>query len=376
MSQLRKSLTFSASQRRGVLLLFVIIGLTAAGVYLVRMDEARELPPAFPALTDSMSGTTGYSTASFQEKNTPQALDINQADSARWEQMPGIGPVLAARIVKYRDAIGGFEQVADLQKVYGLPAETYDKLLPYLRISPYAGVQAAAPAPVAAAPLDLNKATADELASLPGIGPVLSARIVKYRDAIGGFTSVDQLQKVYQLSPETYTAVSPRVFVAAPPPPDLLAEASTVAQSTPEQRTRSIAAPAAAGQRADLNVADSAALTAVPGIGPVLAARIVKYRKIIGGFVHKEQLRQVYGMSAENYDRMAPFLDISPTTIPRKDLNRISEKTLAYYLSADEAKNLISQRTRLGRFESWEEIQEVSSLPADRINFMKQYFTL
>ncbi|MDX1907126.1 MAG: helix-hairpin-helix domain-containing protein [Bacteroidia bacterium] len=374
MSQLRKSLTFSASQRRGVLLLFVIIGLTAAGVYLVRMDEARELPPAFPALTDSMSGSTGHSTASFQEKNTPQALDINQADSARWEQMPGIGPVLAARIVKYRDAIGGFEQVADLQKVYGLPAETYDKLLPYLRISPYAGVQAAAPAPVAAAPLDLNKATADELASLPGIGPVLSARIVKYRDAIGGFTSVDQLQKVYQLSPETYTAVSPMVFVAAPPPPDLIAEAAPVA--SPEQRTRSITAPAAAGQRADLNVADSAALTAVPGIGPVLAARIVKYRKIIGGFVHKDQLRQVYGMSAENYDRMAPFLDISPTTIPRKDLNRVSEKTLAYYLSADEAKNLIGQRTRLGRFESWEEIQEVSGLPADRINFMKQYFTL
>ncbi len=45
-------------------------------------------------------------------------------------------------------------------------------------------------------PVDLNRATADELTRLPGIGPVLAARIVAARDARGPFSSVDDLRRV------------------------------------------------------------------------------------------------------------------------------------------------------------------------------------
>lgn len=44
--------------------------------------------------------------------------------------------------------------------------------------------------------LNLNRASAKDLEELPGIGPVLAARIVEYRSSNGSFTSVDELAKV------------------------------------------------------------------------------------------------------------------------------------------------------------------------------------
>lgn len=91
--------------------------------------------------------------------------------------------------------------------------------------------------------------------------------------------------------------------------------------------------------RVDLNAADSTELQKVSGIGPVLSKRIVKYRKLIGGFTDKSQLKKVYGLSPENYDRIAgqvyvdttgpAFLELSAFEAPprppdSKDYNRPS----------------------------------------------------
>jgi Helix-hairpin-helix motif len=60
--------------------------------------------------------------------------------------------------------------------------------------------------------LDLNDCDSAALESLPGIGPVLSVRIIKYRNLLGGYASRDQLKEVYGLSEETFELISPRVF--------------------------------------------------------------------------------------------------------------------------------------------------------------------
>ncbi len=59
-----------------------------------------------------------------------------------------------------------------------------------------------------ARPIELNKCDTSELVSLPGIGPVLSARIIKYRTLLGGYASVEQLKEVYGLPPETFEKIS------------------------------------------------------------------------------------------------------------------------------------------------------------------------
>ncbi|MEN3001007.1 MAG: helix-hairpin-helix domain-containing protein [Armatimonadota bacterium] len=62
-------------------------------------------------------------------------------------------------------------------------------------------------------PLDLNRATAEELEALPGIGPVLAARIVEYRQQRGRFQSVDELLDVHGIGPKRLEQIRPYVTV-------------------------------------------------------------------------------------------------------------------------------------------------------------------
>ena len=87
---------------------------------------------------------------------------------------------------------------------------------------PAAAAPAPAPraaAPSAAGPLDLNSATVAELDGLPGIGPVLAARIVAHRDAHGPYRAPEDLLAVRGIGPRLLERLGPRVTVRAPRSP-------------------------------------------------------------------------------------------------------------------------------------------------------------
>ncbi|MFF4651921.1 helix-hairpin-helix domain-containing protein [Streptomyces sp. NPDC001380] len=78
------------------------------------------------------------------------------------------------------------------------------------------GSPAAPPPPGAAGgrptvPVSLNTASAEQLDSLPGVGPVLAGHIVEYREAHGGFTALDQLQQVAGIGARKYADLRPLV---------------------------------------------------------------------------------------------------------------------------------------------------------------------
>ena len=62
---------------------------------------------------------------------------------------------------------------------------------------------------------DINEATVDDWDALPGFGPVLSRRTVKFREALRGFASVDQLHMVYGLDSATVLGVRGRLHADA-----------------------------------------------------------------------------------------------------------------------------------------------------------------
>ena len=61
-------------------------------------------------------------------------LDLNQASAEEWAQLPGIGAVLSRRIVKFRDALGGFASLNQLHQVYGLDSAVIERVKPSLRL--------------------------------------------------------------------------------------------------------------------------------------------------------------------------------------------------------------------------------------------------
>jgi competence protein ComEA len=69
------------------------------------------------------------------------------------------------------------------------------------------------PTPRPRFPIDLNRASAEELEQLPGIGPVLAARIVELRRQRGRFQSVEELLDVHGIGPKRLEQIRPYVVV-------------------------------------------------------------------------------------------------------------------------------------------------------------------
>ena len=72
--------------------------------------------------------------------------------------------------------------------------------------------------PAAGVPIDLNRASAHELDALPGIGPVLAARIVEHREREGRFRRPEELLVVRGIGPRLFARLRPLV-TAGPPMP-------------------------------------------------------------------------------------------------------------------------------------------------------------
>jgi competence protein ComEA len=177
-------------------------------------------------------------------------IDLNRATRAELLQIPGIGPALAERIDDYRRE-HGFHSVEDLRKVKGIGPATFERirgwvcvasdplddpaLAPTVRRSAYTpddqptGMGRNEPSrgatkkeAVLATPIDINRASAEELQRLSGIGPALSQRIIDER-AKRPFKSVDDLRRVSGIGPKTLERLRPSITVTPPAPENQLA---------------------------------------------------------------------------------------------------------------------------------------------------------
>lgn len=78
------------------------------------------------------SKTAKSQTATDAKKQIAHDVNINTADKKLLTQLPGIGPVTADAILKYRDTNGQFKSIDELTKIKGIGDKTLAKLKPYL----------------------------------------------------------------------------------------------------------------------------------------------------------------------------------------------------------------------------------------------------
>jgi len=74
------------------------------------------------------------------------------------------------------------------------------------------------PTATAAAPVNLNTATAEQLATIPGVGPKMAERIIDYRQKNGGFKKVEDLMNVSGVGEKSFLKMKPLITVTAPKP--------------------------------------------------------------------------------------------------------------------------------------------------------------
>ena len=129
---------------------------------------------------------------------------------------------------------------------------------------------------------DINTADEAQLRTIKGIGEVLSARIVKFRDKLGGFVRPGQYEQVYGLRPEVVDRLKQRTYIS----------------------------PNFRPQRLNINTADVKILAAHPYLTYQQAQAIVRYREQHGPFPHLEALKDLVLMDAATLEKSKPYLVI------------------------------------------------------------------
>ena len=138
-------------------------------------------------------------------------------------------------------------------------------------------------------PVDLNTADADELQQLPGIGPVLSLRIIADREANGPFQNPQDITRVFGLGNKKYASIK-----------DLIIASHQEGRVT---RAKKIS-------KLNLNTAAQLELESLPGIGPAKALRIIEYREKDGGFQRVEELMEVWGIGPKTYESLKNLVSV------------------------------------------------------------------
>ncbi len=134
---------FTPSEQRAVLLLLSTFGLGIVVWWYRASQPPPEINPAELAAFENFLRTVSRDSLhspSRASTQTPSALaptarvDLNAATYNELVKLPGIGPVMAKRILEFRATNGRFKRLQDLRKVKGIGAKTYEKLAPWLMV--------------------------------------------------------------------------------------------------------------------------------------------------------------------------------------------------------------------------------------------------
>jgi competence protein ComEA len=151
--------------------------------------------------------------------------------------------------------------------------------------------------------VDVDVASASELARLPRIGPRLAKVIVADREAHGAFGSLAGLDRVAGVGPGLLKVVAPHVaFSGTCRGEACVARGSGPPGALPSGEARLSGEAGLAPT--DINSATIAELDALPGVGPAKAAAILQYRKQHGPFTTVEELGRVPGFGAAAVSRL------------------------------------------------------------------------
>ncbi len=269
-------LGFSRRERRSTFILLIIICLIIMLRYIV---PEKNIAIEYIPVGDSEIEISSAASRPKGDMRKPFSFDPNTASYDTLLKI-GLTSKTAGTLIKYRNKGGKFRNSSDLKKVYGINDSQASKLMPYVKVKNdsfpkqrgYTYIERKKM-------LEINSCDSASLVSLPGIGPVLASRIIKYRHLLGGFASIDQLKDVYGLPVETYDLIKGRLQV------DTLAI-----------------------NRININSADYKTLARLPYIEKFEVTSILKYRELKGNISGINELTENKLIGVEKAVKVRSYL--------------------------------------------------------------------
>lgn len=296
MSLLREFFYLRKSDRKVILTLLCLIVIALAVIIITGGEQQTNGLTAADSVVDNRDDYVlpvkrGY----YVEPRKVErfCFDPNTADSTQLLRL-GLQPWQVRNIYKYRAAGGAYTRPEDFARLYGLSRKQYRELKPYIRISAdyqpansnqlyaYEPIESRDTIryPVKIQPLErvsLNKSDTLLLRKVPGIGSHFAAKIVNYRNRLGGFYSVRQLLEI-----EDFPETAVKFFII----PD-------------DEVTRKL----------NINRLSLNELKRHPYINFYQAKAITDYRRLHGPIKSLQDLRLSRDFPQEAIDRLLPYVE-------------------------------------------------------------------
>jgi DNA uptake protein ComE-like DNA-binding protein len=304
----REALTFSRSERIGILLLLMIVVAvwwlparfgkpTEEISYDIRIDSQIAALPSTSEEYQRFPRKNSSEFSSGRQSNGPERkrplesfpFDPNTASKEDWLRL-GVKERTVGTIFRFLEKGGRFRKPDDITRIYGLSPELAASLKPLVRIP--AAIQSSPFKPDSSygvkrafrktpAIIEINESDSALWESLPGIGPTLAGRIVSYRKKLGGFRQIAQVGEIFGLPDSVFQAIKPRL-------------SHTSGESSVS--------------RISVNKARLEDLSAHPYISYRISKAIIAYREQHGPFHHRDDLARIALLTPEIMDRILPYL--------------------------------------------------------------------
>ncbi len=314
------------SQRKGLVILFAISLLLVTFVLLSVLSK-KVLTPEFPK--------------------------INALDTLQLTKISGIGKKRAKTLRNYLLFRGKPDNPLELTEIYNFDSASVKKVFPYLSF-PETSL------PENFHPLNLNSVSYEQLRKTSLLPPFLVSRLIRFRQKIGEFENWEEVKKVYGISEKQIKTLQ-KYFYIKPLVPKT--------QTKPKKRKYIII---------ELNSANEQELQTLPGIGKVLAKRIVKYRNLLGGYTNIKQLKEVYGLSEDTYRKIKNKVRVSPENIRKILVNQATAYELMKhpYLSKKLAYRIVKYRKKYGNYQKPEDLKKIYGLSDSLFAKLKPYLEI
>ncbi len=170
-----------------------------AKIYSITEADFQRLAP-FISLADTPR-VSSWRSGNQSTKPAPGKglmIELNSTDSLELQELRGIGPVFASRIVRFRDMLGGFYDKSQLLDVYGMEAERFQQIEKHIYVDTSK-----------VAKIDINKADYATLSKHPWISARQARLIINYRQQHGSYRKADDLLGIEIINDEFLRKIVP-----------------------------------------------------------------------------------------------------------------------------------------------------------------------
>ena len=194
-----------------------------------------------------------------------------------------------------------------------------------------------------------------------GIDERTASNWEKYSRGGGQFRSWEDLRKVYGLEEAILLRLKDQMIFDTVP-------------TKRDYRRPSVPAMA----KIPFSEADSITLQIVPGIGNVMAGRIIKFRENLGGLHKKDQLMDVYGVEEELVEKIFDHFTFNPNISRRLDINSLTLSELSQhpYITYAQAKVIVAYRDQHGSFQRAEDLLKIKIFTQEWLDKLKPYLDI